>query len=360
IRYGTIASWKLLYHALMRTISLAMLSLLSGAARDGEILDPDTLAWWHTTAALSGDDMEGRDTGSPAYQRAADYDAKRIKAADLWLAGDNGSYYQYVQKHEIAASQEGNDFALVRPDGSQTKLRFREEISYQPEAGLPAHLEGALTFRGYCGRGEMDNIAGKIVVCFGNRRDGLPDEGARIDNAVAGRALAIVNVDDPYFTLEPPRWPAAYARKVSLRPQGSTESFCVMRLSADAFASVVKDGAELLKDGGAQKPLPSFDFPGKLQVHTRQVVRDISSPNVLGVLPGTDPNHRNEYVVVSAHLDGYGFGTPVNGDNLYNGTLDDAAYVALLVQLADDIRSHKLPAPRRSILFAAFTGVVIG
>jgi Zn-dependent M28 family amino/carboxypeptidase len=59
---------------------------------------------------------------------------------------------------------------------------------------------------------------------------------------------------------------------------------------------------------------------------------------------------------VSAHLDGYGFGTPVNGDNLYNGTLDDAAYVALLIQLADDIHSHKLPAPERGILFAAFTG----
>jgi len=340
----------------MKTISLVLLSLLSVAARDGEIHDPDTLAWWHTTEALSGDDMEGRDTGSPAYQRAADYVAKRFKAAGLRPAGDNGSYFQSVPMHEIAASQEGTDFALVRPDGSRTKLRFLEEISYEPEASLPAQLEGALTFRGYCGRGDMDNIAGKIVVCFGNRRDGLPGEGARIDNAVAGRALAIVNVDDPHFTLEPPRWPAAYARKVSLRPQGSTESFCVMRLSADAFASIVAGGAELLNNGGSQKPLPSFDIPGKLQVHTRQVERDISSPNVLGVLPGTDPNHRNEYVVVSAHLDGYGFGTPVNGDNLYNGTLDDAAYVALLIQMADDIRSHKLPAPKRSILFAAFTG----
>src|SRR5262249_20677234 len=73
-------------------------------------------------------------------------------------------------------------------------------------------------------------------------------------------------------------------------------------------------------------------------------------------LPGENPALRNEYVVVSAHLDGYGFGVPVNGDNLYNGTLDDAAYVALLIQMADDIKSGKLRAPQRSILFAAFTG----
>jgi Zn-dependent M28 family amino/carboxypeptidase len=55
-------------------------------------------------------------------------------------------------------------------------------------------------------------------------------------------------------------------------------------------------------------------------------------------------------------LDGYGFGTPVNGDKLYNGTLDDAAYVALLIQTADNLKAHRLHVPKRSILFIAFTG----
>jgi hypothetical protein len=368
------ASLYLLYHArmcpvfccrwwAMKTITLVLLSLVasavSHAAREGEIHDPDTLAWWHTTEALSGDDMEGRDTGSPAYQRAADYVAKRFAAAGLRPAGENGSYSQSVPMHEIAASRQDTDFTLVRPDGSQRKLQFLEEITYEPQEGLPAQLEGALTFRGYCGQNEMENVAGKIVVCFGNRRASLPGEDARIDNAVAGRALGMVSVDDPYFSLEPPRWPVAYARKVSLS-QGAGGPFCIMRLSAAAFTAFIKgtghDPAVLLSDGGTQKPLPSFEIPGKLQLHIQQVQRDISSPNVLAVLPGADPHRRNEYVVVSAHLDGYGFGTPVNGDNLYNGTLDDAAYVALLIQLADDIRSHKLPPPGRSILFAAFTG----
>ena len=73
-------------------------------------------------------------------------------------------------------------------------------------------------------------------------------------------------------------------------------------------------------------------------------------------MPGTDPELKAEHIAVSAHLDGYGFGTPVNGDNLYNGTLDDAAYVALLIQTADDIKAGKLPRPKRSILFCVFTG----
>src|ERR1700730_18896935 len=64
--------------------------------RDGEIHDPDTRAWWHTTEALSGDSMEGRDTGSLAYQRAADYVATRFKSAGLQPAGENGRYFHAV------------------------------------------------------------------------------------------------------------------------------------------------------------------------------------------------------------------------------------------------------------------------
>jgi Zn-dependent M28 family amino/carboxypeptidase len=65
---------------------------------------------------------------------------------------------------------------------------------------------------------------------------------------------------------------------------------------------------------------------------------------------------KDQYVVVAAHLDGYGFGTAVKGDNLYNGALDDAAYVALLLQYADDVKAGKLPRPKRSVLIAVFTG----
>src|SRR5580658_9239406 len=75
--------------------------------RDREIHDTDTLAWWHTTEALSNDAMEGRDTGSPAYQRAADYVANRFKAAGLEPAGENGGYFQSVPMHEVSVTPEG-------------------------------------------------------------------------------------------------------------------------------------------------------------------------------------------------------------------------------------------------------------
>lgn len=58
-------------------------------------------------------------------------------------------------------------------------------------------------------------------------------------------------------------------------------------------------------------------------------------------------------LVISAHLDGYGIGEPVQGDSIYNGTLDNAAYLALLEQLAERRQGKGF---RRSVLFAAFTG----
>src|SRR5215831_2203540 len=66
--------------------------------RDREIHDPDTRAWWHTTEALSNDGMEGRDTGSAQYQRAAELVAARFRAAGLKSVG--GAYFQNVPMHE--------------------------------------------------------------------------------------------------------------------------------------------------------------------------------------------------------------------------------------------------------------------
>ena len=333
--------------------------------RDGEIHDADTRAWWHTTEALSGDSMEGRDTGSAAYQRAAEYVAARFKAAGLRPAGENGSYFQSVPMHEVAVTPQGTSFTLVRPDGSETALVFLQQVSITPVDDLPAQMQAALTFRGYCGKDAMGDIAGRIVVCFGTQREGLPSSAERAANARDGKALGLINIDDPYFTIEPPRWPVAYARSVKLRsPEeavtGSRSALAVMRIKAEAadalFAGTGQDAESILKLGGTRQPLPSFEIPATLRVRLSLTRRDIASPNILAALPGVDPKLGGEYVVIAAHLDGYGFGTPVNGDDLYNGTLDDAAYVALLIQMADDIKAHRLPAPKRSILFAAFTG----
>jgi hypothetical protein len=347
--------------------------------RDAEIHDADTRAWWHTTEDLSSDKMEGRDTGSPAYQRAADYVARRFAAAGLKPAGNNGTYLQTVPMHEVDLLPEGTHFTVIRDNKQTLDLQFLQEITTTPSIAmamstreLGGEAVGRLTFRGYCGHDAMTDIAKKIVICFGTQRQGLPTGAERSANARTGGAIGIINVDDPYFSIEPPRWPFAYARSVTLRnesgpadrpgrPAGGPPAMLpAMRLSAAAFARLLEstgqDAAAILKAGGARQPLASFEIPARLDVTLRETEKNISSPNVLALLPGSDPSLNQQTMVVAAHLDGYGFGTPVNGDSLYNGTLDDAAYVALLIQMADDIKAGKLPAPKRSVLFCAFTG----
>src|SRR4051794_30775270 len=64
--------------------------------------DPDTAAWWATTRFLASDAMEGRDTGSAAYERAARYVAERFRRAGLKPAGDGGGWFQRVPLTEVA------------------------------------------------------------------------------------------------------------------------------------------------------------------------------------------------------------------------------------------------------------------
>jgi hypothetical protein len=94
------------------------------------------------------------------------------------------------------------------------------------------------------------------------------------------------------------------------------------------------------------------DEPQKVYIVKTSRVEDVRSPNVIGVVRGSDAKLRDEYVVVSAHLDHLGRGAAVNGDDIYNGAVDNASGVAQLLELAK-LFAHA--PPRRSLLFIAFT-----
>ena len=181
----------------------------------------------------------------------------------------------------------------------------------------------------------------------------------------------MIAIADPGFTIEPPRWPAAYARSVTLAGAGqrassatsttpaaaSRASFVTLSLRAGALGTVLagsgRDADSLIAAGSAGQPLPTFDLRDSLHATFTTARRALHSPNVIGILPGTDPTKANEAIVLTAHLDGYGYGTPVNGDSLYNGTLDDAAYVALIVRLMERRHGHGF---RRPVIVAIVTG----
>ena len=73
------------------------------------------------------------------------------------------------------------------------------------------------------------------------------------------------------------------------------------------------------------------------------------------MLPGSDPQLKDQYVVLSAHLDHLGIGEPINGDRIYNGAMDDASGVATLLDIAEQLHAAK-PKLRRSLLFVIVAG----
>jgi Zn-dependent M28 family amino/carboxypeptidase len=128
--------------------------------------------------------------------------------------------------------------------------------------------------------------------------------------------------------------------------------------AADADKWLVGTGhtfSELLGSADSGQPLPKFPLNVTVRARIAYTQHKISSMNVLGVLPGSDPKLKSEYVVVSAHLDHVGVGQPINGDNIYNGAMDNASGVASLIEIARHLKRDGIH-PRRSIIFAAVTG----
>jgi Zn-dependent M28 family amino/carboxypeptidase len=127
-----------------------------------------------------------------------------------------------------------------------------------------------------------------------------------------------------------------------------------------AFANLLFDGSghsydELAQLAASGRPLPTFPLVPRLRATLFLNSAAVNSDNVLAKLPGADPALANEYVAVSAHLDGYGIGEPWQGDRIYNGAFDDAAYVATLIELAENLHSSGVRL-KRSLLFVVVTG----
>lgn len=329
------------------------------------IADAETRAWWVLTGELSSDAMEGRDTGSPGYDRAAALVAERFRRAGLRPAGDGGSYLQPVAMREVRVDGEGT--SLIRSSTSDLggvltsapqAARFLHDWTVRPAENLPAEVGGEIAFRGTCAPGSLGEVRGKMLVCLNTRRSGAPTASEQVQAASVAGAAAIILVDNPHFTVEPPRWPAAYARAITLADApGAAASLPVIRWNAESFGMLIEryDPAALLLAADRGQPVPSVDPPVRLDARFALTRATLTSPNVLAILPGTDPALADEYLVVGAHLDGYGHGEPVDGDRLYNGTFDNAAYVATLVRLAEQRQGMGMGF-RRPILFAAFTG----
>jgi Zn-dependent M28 family amino/carboxypeptidase len=105
----------------------------------------------------------------------------------------------------------------------------------------------------------------------------------------------------------------------------------------------------------AEKPLPRGELDLSARMASQSTRSDLASSNVVGMIEGSDPKLKHEYVVFSAHLDHLGQVKEKSGDNIFNGAMDNASGVATLIETAR-LFSQGQVKPKRSILFVAVTG----
>jgi hypothetical protein len=316
-----------------------------------------TRRWWSHVVALANDGMEGRDTGTAAYARAARYVVTEFEKAGLKPAGEKG-YYQTVPLQVVRFRTDRSSVELVRQTGS-TKLEWLRQISTTARTGLPDTLEAPLIFAGSGDGADPAAWRNKVVVQL--PRSGRGGRGTITAHPGAVATVTIDSTGGP----EPPRWPVAYSVAMTLRDaqpaqkQAAGTAGLNFRFNPQ-FADLLFQGSghsyrELRDLQTAGKPLPQFAIPATFKASLKVETAELESDNILAVLPGTDPVLSKEYVVVSAHLDGYGFGEPWNGDRIYNGAFDDAAYVATLIDMAQRLHESGTKL-KRSLLFCVVTG----
>jgi Zn-dependent M28 family amino/carboxypeptidase len=111
----------------------------------------------------------------------------------------------------------------------------------------------------------------------------------------------------------------------------------------------------ILKAAAANEPLPRFPLAVTVKSNTAVTTGTAEASNVAGILPGSDPRLKDEYVVFSSHLDHLGIGREVHGDGLYNGAMDNASGVASVLEVARLFKEAGVK-PKRSLIFLAVAG----
>ncbi len=332
--------------------------------------------WWSDVKALAHDSMRGRDTGSPEHRKAAEFIAAAFRQAGLKPGGTAG-YLQAVKFVARSIDEPQSSLTLIRA-GQEEKLVLGEDAFFVLRAPLAARVDAPVVFVGHglnlpeYGHDDLKglDLKGKVVAYLTGTPKGIPGpvlSHARNQAWPTFRAAGAVGM----IVFSPPRGgDTAFARIARNRlapsvaladPAIETQTGNGLSIQFNAaragklFAGAPERFEVLAARSDSGLPIPGFALPIRLRSVARVQERPFSSDNVIGILPGSDPQLRNQYVVLTAHLDHIGVSRPVNGDSINNGAMDNASGAALLMDVARKLGA--LPnALRRSVAFVAVTG----
>lgn len=338
----------------------------------------DGKTWWNYVKVLADDKMEGRETGSAGLRQAEAYIVEELKKDGLQPAGVNG-FYQPVKFVSRQVVEKDSSLALVR-DGKTQPLTIGDDAIFSTRIDLAPSVEAPLVF---VGNGfavpEMNyddfagiDLKGKIAVYIAGAPAEIPgalashyqtagERWKALQKAGAIGTITILNpasMDIPWSRISVNRNHPSMALMGEEFDETTGQKLSVLFNPAKAeqlFAGSGHSLQEILDLAKDRKPLPRFPLAVSIRAKTKVEEKPVESANVVATLPGSDPNLKNEYVVLSAHIDHLGIGEPINGDRIYNGAMDNAAGSALLLDVAASLRKSP-ELLKRSLLFLFVTG----
>ncbi len=333
---------------------------------------------------LADDAREGREAGTPGYDAAADYVAQRYADLGLKPGGDDESFFQTVPMRATRLADEASNTLSFTGENAPAGLEpFVDYVASGSARMSEGEIDAPLVFIGYGlaaedhGRDDFAglDIEGKIVVAMWGAPKFLnTEERAHYRATTAQRAsergavgMIILNTPAlseliPFEAIAERRkhetgmsWIGADGLPHSTAPNITGSAVLNPALSERLFDGQPASWADIIAAEQSESgEIAGFDMGISARIAFKAEQFDTESRNVIGLLEGSDPELKHEYVVLSAHLDHEGIKpTPEEGDDeLYNGAMDNAVGTSAMLEVARLLAANP---PRRSVLFTAVT-----
>ncbi|MGD8604210.1 MAG: M20/M25/M40 family metallo-hydrolase, partial [Anaerolineales bacterium] len=298
---------------------------------------------------LSDPVYNGRLAGSPQGWAAGEYIAEQFAAFGLQPAGEDGTFFQPFETSLVTLSQ--TPTMSVQTAAGTTLTDFDPFVDFAPwlynYAG-PGSASGEVIFANNCAHDDFDTITviDKIVLCRWNVTN--EDE---VLNALEHGAAGLLLIPSPNFALD-----FKYDYKPALVPEPMPTL-----LVSDSVVELLLEGSgvslsELSLTYHPFELSTSLSMSVEAEGASACVTDPCTSRNVLGVLPGRDPEFRDQVIILGAHYDHMG-GAP---DGTYwPGANDNASGVSMLLEIARSWQAAGF-VPRRTVLFAAWDAEEMG
>ena len=328
---------------------------------------------------LSHDLLEGRGTGQRGGDVAAEYIATQFWLYGLKAAGDSGTFFQKVPLVGNTPTPE-TTFELVPNKGEALRLKPLDDyVAYDETQNSSSDIDSDIVYVGYgieAPEYQWDDykgvdVRGKVLLMLVNEppsndpnffkgsaltyygRWTYKYEQAARKGAVA--AILIHKTDMASYPWEVVRNSNSGEKEYlkSNEPSLKAASWIQLEVARKLARDAGMDIEKMMSDAQSRNFHP-VALPVKLKAHMVSKIRQITSNNVVAMLPGSDPKLKGEAIIYTAHYDHLGIRPDLPGDNIYNGARDNATGCGILLELAR-VFAQSPTRPRRSILFASVT-----